>query len=88
MQRTQGNWQYEGVNNGGRVIADDDRKTIIHEPPCSPFNEQEISDAKLIAAAPDLLEALELCLNAVNLAGWEGDYCAKKARSAIAKAKG
>jgi len=88
MKRTQGNWRYEGAENGGRVLADDERKTIIHEPPCSPFNEQGMADARLIAAAPDLLEALELCLNAVRLAGWEGDFCAEKARLAIAKANG
>lgn len=31
-----------------------------------------------------LLEALKLCMNAVKLAGWEGDYCMDKARAAIA----
>lgn len=46
------------------------------------------ANARLIAAAPDLLEALELCLHAVKLAGWEGDYSAQKARAAIAKATG
>ena len=86
MQKAE--WYYEGAENGGRVLARDERSTIIHEPPCSPFNEQGIADAKLIAAAPDLLEALGLCLNAVCLAGWEGDFCATKARAAIAKANG
>ena len=39
-------------------------------------------------SAPDLLEALELCLNVVCFAGWEGDFCAEKARAALKKAKG
>ena len=46
------------------------------------------ANARLIAAAPDLLEALEL------LVGWEetgtplSDVCFSQARAAIAKAKG
>lgn len=46
------------------------------------------ANARLIAAAPDLLEALQLTLNAVCLAGWEGDFCSEKARAAIYKATG
>jgi len=60
-------WRYEGAENGGRVLAMDARKTIIHEPPCSPFNEQAITDAMLIAAAPDMLAALQKAV--VLLAG-------------------
>jgi len=36
----------------------------------------------------DLLEALKLCLHAVELAGWEGDLCAIKARAALQRAEG
>ena len=44
-------------------------------------NEETNANARLIAAAPDLLEALEALL--------EGDFnVAEKARAAIAKAKG
>lgn len=54
----------------------------------SAYAEMFEANARLIAAAPELLEALELCLHAVCLAGWEGDLCAEKARAAIAKATG
>lgn len=47
---------------------------------------EELKAERAIKA--DLLEALELCLHAVKLAGWEGDYSAQKARAAIAKATG
>lgn len=36
----------------------------------------------------DLLAALKLYLNAVELAGWEGDLSAVKARAAIKRAEG
>lgn len=51
-------------------------------------DEEAKANARLIAAAPELLEALALCLHAVALAGWDGDHCAIKARAAIAKATG
>ena len=44
--------------------------------------------ARLIAAAPDLLEACEGLLHCMELAGWEGDFNADRARAAIAKATG
>lgn len=50
--------------------------------------DESIANARLISAAPELLEALRLCLHAVCLAGWEGDLSAEKARAAIAKATG
>lgn len=58
------------------------------EPHYEVSKEEAEANARLIAAAPDLLEALELTLNAVCLAGWYDDYSAVKAREAIAKAKG
>lgn len=49
-------------------------------------------DARLIAAAPDLLAALEKCLPIINayrrIALGDGDIAASNARAAIAKAKG
>ena len=47
------------------------------------------ANARLIAAAPDLLEALKEIVDAADGAGWEQlDPSFKKARAAIAKATG
>src|SRR5690606_17742348 len=52
-----------------------------------PTNEQAISNARLIAAAPELLEALESVLgNCLDSEGLAAAYA--KARAAIAKARG
>ena len=49
---------------------------------------QQAANARLIAAAPDLLEALEASLALIDLAiPFEGDVT-RKARAALAKAKG
>jgi hypothetical protein len=53
---------------------------------------QKVVDASdydaLLAERNELLAALELCLNAVGLAGWSDDHCAVTARAAIAKSRG
>lgn len=46
------------------------------------------ANARLICAAPELLEACQMLLVCMNLANWEGDPAAEKARLAIAKATG
>lgn len=46
------------------------------------------ANARLIAAAPDLLEALELLLDKIGTVVWHDDYSAEMARAAIARAKG
>lgn len=46
------------------------------------------ANARLIAAAPELLEACKMLLVNMNLAGWENDYAAIRARAAIQKATG
>lgn len=64
---------------------------------CAILNKEQ--DAYIAAANPaailellevtnGLAEALKLCLHAVELAGWEGDYSAACARSALAKYEG
>ncbi len=59
------------------ILGDDLRVAIV----LGSDNEETNANARLIAAAPDLLEALEALL--------EGDFnVAEKARAAIAKAKG
>ena len=47
-----------------------------------------VADASLIAAAPDLLEALQDALSALEVCGRDFDHAIGKARAAIEKAKG
>lgn len=62
--------------------------------PCGydPKNQKEAANARLIAAAPDLLAALEQCLVIVDahrrISGGDGDMAAMNARAALARAKG
>lgn len=85
-KHTPGPWVVQEYSDGFGVsaIADDDLEAI-----CTmivPINGDEESNARLIAAAPELLEALELALSFDKpdyKGGWE-----QKARAAIAKAKG
>lgn len=47
----------------------------------------QLANARLVAAAPDLLEALENVLIALSM-GWDLDGVVEKSMDAIAKAKG
>lgn len=53
---TPGPWP---VDEDARVLACDDRSTIICLPSASPSNPTVMADAHLLAAAPDLYAALE-----------------------------
>lgn len=96
-KHTPGPWKYAG-NNGthsfdqsGRCIADSPR-------PNGMLDDEGVANAKLIAAAPELLEALRESVKALDSAhkrltaggnfadGIVIDYVRIKARSAIAKA--
>ena len=77
-KHTPGPWVYDGcwqdiVSCDGRIIAF-----------ASLDGEQSEYDARLIAAAPDLLEALEEALDNVD----DPNFWAATACAAIAKAKG
>jgi hypothetical protein len=98
-QHTPGPWVYEKtgyVKSEGCYIAE-----VLHGPDCPDVDEVK-ENARLIAAAPDLLKALEACEEIMRRAIGDrlpilkGTYCEeedwqaalRKARSAIAKAKG
>ena len=65
------------------------RVTVLPECEGGHVSIKNIADAHLIAAAPDLLEALEELYDIGSDTGMDWDWdCMKKARSAIAKARG
>lgn len=89
-KHTPGPWDYwQGAGIGdeshAEIIAADGEIVIAG------FNnmiEQGEANARLIAAAPDLLEALVDSLCALEVCGRDFDHVMGKARAAIAKAKG
>jgi hypothetical protein len=88
-------WRLEPAEVGGRVMACDDRATIVHVPPGNPMNPEVYADARLISAAPDLLEACRAFL-AYHDADGESDVemmlnyadAVEAAKAAIRKATG
>ena len=93
-KHTPGPWILGDENNQhaeiliGDLVANIDRQDRygLHMA-CS--REEMLANARLIISAPDLLEALESCLDVFINQGWDDDLiAAKKARAAIAKAKG
>jgi hypothetical protein len=86
-KHTRGPWK-----QGGYFIwRGDDRRIPIHAPKrgriAEVYREQ---DAPVIAAAPELLEALERCMGALRVVspGGDADPDVECARAAIAKATG
>lgn len=71
---------------GNRILANDDRATIICHMSATVKNPDVMAAANKISAAPDLLEALEAAAEALEAA--EFFEKAAMARAAIAKAKG
>lgn len=73
--------------------SDDDELVAVAQYDCSDLPTlTRAANARLIAAAPDLLAALEQCLPIIDAyrraALGDGDIAARNARTAIAKAKG
>ncbi|WP_010581825.1 hypothetical protein [Schlesneria paludicola] len=77
------------------VVGDEkDCVSTVGDKPLTELQDSEfidcntIENAQLIAAAPDLLEALEMLVRWDETGTPVSDLCFMKARSAIAKAKG
>ena len=87
---TKGPWFPEKTKTGKGKVVDSNGFSVCHMTGGSYSRQEE--DSKLIAAAPDMLEALELVIN--RLGRFEKEYifskrmALQKARAAIAKAKG
>ena len=72
---TPGPWSFRGCEGGWAIDFNEDQEQVVD------FVYEE-ADARLIAAAPDLLEALECLLKA------DHDDVRAMARAAISKARG
>jgi len=81
---TPGPWSFRGCDGGWAIDYNEDQEQVVDYV-------YEEADARLIAAAPDLLEALDDLLIAYCDPGNQGgdhDEKVEAARTAIAKARG
>lgn len=96
MTHTKGPWETPGMDADGRwrvicATVNGRRRTVAHA--CAPYidhdesGEERDANGHLIAAAPDLLEALEGLVNICTHPKSTKNEM-KEARAAIAKAKG
>ena len=86
MKHTPGPWEASGdsIYRAGRIGVIADRVAYCH---CGEYL-REVADARLIAAAPDLLEALEAALAYLVMAGTDhAEPTRATIREAIAKAR-
>jgi hypothetical protein len=81
-KHTPGPWQSCNYDGRCRVILGDDLRIAV----VLGDHDESAANARLIAAAPDLLEALELWLSAADIHTF--DDAKAKARATIARAKG
>ena len=52
-------WKLETPSEGGRIIACDQRSTIVYAPNCSPYNEDEKKLARLFLRSRKMLTLLK-----------------------------
>lgn len=87
-KHTPGPWHYQDRSDAyTHIVRNAEGNSIIVYAPQSTRPEAE-ANARLAAAAPELLEACQMMLGIMALKNWEGDPVAEKARAAIAKATG
>ena len=85
-KHTPGPWCVEGV--GIRALVRAGINGVIVAVRHRLSAQEHEANARLIAAAPELLESVKALLGCMSLAGWDGDPIAVKALAAIAKATG
>ncbi len=100
MSHTPGPWRYERATDGFRAPDKDDFQIVAQNSVCpgtvwgGAFTPEGKANARLIAAAPDLLEALKALATAhqqtIEGEGFDAEHCdcpvLDDARAAIAKA--
>ena len=79
-KHTPGPWTYEQISNNAYVIDENGSAVMLYRNP----DDEMKANARLIAAAPELLEALEWAVDNPH----DDAYWISQARAAIAKAKG
>ena len=85
---TPGPWRVE-VDNHGTIAVMWSHGYVVDDVACGEVGEpRSMADAHLIAAAPDMLEALEECVEAFAALGIDATLPVLHARAAIAKSKG
>jgi hypothetical protein len=96
-KHTPGPWRIDEAFKGGRVaIRAGDAETVAFFNPLRDFNATDHANARLIAAAPDLLAALESAVYRAQLqhmadpanVRFDTDPLITQMRAAIARAKG
>lgn len=83
-QHTPGPWQYHVTVDGDAIVAGGGKVRVAEALVCDVGYEDERANARLIAAAPDLLAACEAMIGTAKKAGMN----VSAFRAAIAKAKG
>lgn len=92
-KHTPGPWHCDGISEytGELLVRAENGDTVARVCCYGPQSETPFAqahNARLIAAAPDLLEALKGLLNYENLGAYDRADVRKQARAAIAKATG
>jgi hypothetical protein len=87
-QHTPGPWSFEELNGILEIIDETGLGTIAQLLTIeSGISEEDIANARLIATAPEMLDALEWAVETADSEQYEASWYAS-ARAAIAKAKG